>query len=62
MTLFAHFYCIAVSTIYLLTILVSKLKARQAREAEKNERLEAQRKERELKNQQALEVNFWVNC
>lgn len=32
------------------------LQARQAKEAERNERLEQQRKERELKNQQALEV------
>lgn len=31
-------------------------KSRNAREAEKNERLEAQRKERELRNQQAIEV------
>lgn len=34
-------------------------KTRHSREAEKNERLEAQRKERELRNQQAIEVHLF---
>lgn len=39
----------------------TKEKARHAREIEKTERLEAQRKERELRNQQAIEVIFKKN-
>lgn len=37
---------------------ISYQRGRQSRDVEKVERLEAQRKERELKNQQALEVSI----
>lgn len=40
---------------------ISYQRGKQSRDVEKVERLEAQRKERELKNQQALEVSICLN-